>query len=161
MTSSTETFDYIVVGGGLAGCTLASLLSKTQSSTSILLIEAGADASKHPLTQAPLACFAAHGSDIDWNFKTAPQCHLGNRSLYAAAGKALGGGSATNYGNWTRGSRHDYDRWGVLVGDRRWGYDGLLPYFEMIEKDYIKIASVSESSPDRKTLYEKGYSRDG
>ncbi|EXJ61780.1 hypothetical protein A1O7_02210 [Cladophialophora yegresii CBS 114405] len=150
MASTKDTFDYIVVGGGLAGCTLASLLPKSLASTSVLLIEAGADVSKHPLTQTPMGCFAAHGSEIDWNYETVPQPHLNNRSLYNGAGKALGGSTATNYGSWTRGSRFDYDRWAQVVGDSRWGYDGLLPYFEKIEKDHITNVAVSKSSPNRK-----------
>ncbi|OCT49793.1 glucose dehydrogenase [Cladophialophora carrionii] len=150
MDSAKDTFDYIVVGGGLAGCTLASLLSKSPASPSVLLIEAGADVSEHPLTQAPMGAFAAHGSDIDWNYQTVPQTHLNNRSLYNGAGKALGGGTAINYASWTRGSRFDYDRWAGLVGDSRWGYDGLLPYFEKIETDHITNVAVSKSSPNRK-----------
>ncbi|KIW31180.1 uncharacterized protein PV07_02848 [Cladophialophora immunda] len=150
MAAAEGTFDYIIVGGGIAGCTLASLLSKSKSTPSVLLIEAGADVSAHPLTQAPLACFGAHGSDIDWNYKTVPQPHLNDRSLYEAGGKALGGGSATNYATWTRGSKVDYDRWGKLVGDARWSYDGLLPYFERTEKDHISVVTVSKSSPNRK-----------
>ncbi|KAJ9606037.1 hypothetical protein H2200_009886 [Cladophialophora chaetospira] len=150
MGSHKDTFDYIVVGGGLAGCTLASLLSKSASAPSVLLIEAGADASKHPLTQAPLACFGAHKSDLDWNYTTVPQPHLNDRSLYNAAGKALGGGSVTNYASWTRGSKFDYDRWGDVVGDDRWSYNGLLPYFEKIEKEYITAVTILESSPNRK-----------
>ncbi|KIY02456.1 uncharacterized protein Z520_02595 [Fonsecaea multimorphosa CBS 102226] len=150
MAAAENIFDYIIVGGGIAGCTLASLLSKSKSSPSVLLIEAGPDVSGHPITQAPLACFAAHGSDIDWNYKTVPQRHLNDRPLYEAGGKALGGGSATNYATWTRGPKFDYDRWGKLVGDARWSYDGLLPYFEKTEKDYISTGTVSKSSPNRK-----------
>ncbi|KIW88168.1 uncharacterized protein Z519_11279 [Cladophialophora bantiana CBS 173.52] len=143
-------FDYIIVGGGIAGCMLASLLLKSKPSPSALLIEAGPDMSNHPLTQAPLACFAAHGSDIDLNYKTVPQAHLDNRLLYEAGGKAFGGGSATNYATWTRGSKFDYDRRGGLLGDSRWSYNGLLHYFEKIERDYISTVAVSESSSSRK-----------
>lgn len=150
MSSNQKSFDYIIVGGGLAGCTLGSFLSKSELSPSVLLIEAGSDASKHPLTQAPLACFAAHGSDLDWNYQTVPQPQLDNRSLYNPAAKALGGGTVTNYATWTRGSKFDYDRWGSIVGDARWSYDGLLPYFQKIEKEHISSVSVSKSSPDRK-----------
>lgn len=164
MATTDHTFDYIVVGGGLAGCTLASLLKKSNSSSSILLIEAGPDVSHHPLTQTPLACFAAHYSDLDWNYTTVPQTHLDNRQLYQAAGKALGGGSATNYATWVRGSKFDYDRWGALVDDPQWSYRGLLPYLEKIERrvsqgddgstkddngDHIATISVSGSSPNR------------
>lgn len=162
MASSNDDYDYIVVGGGLAGCTLASLLrSSKDSSPSVLLIEAGPDVSEHPLTQTPLACFGAHFSSLDWNYTTVPQTHLDHRPTYQAAGKALGGGSATNYGTWTRGSKFDYDRWGKLVGDDRWSYDGLLPYFEKVEsrhganttagnEGHITAISVSQSSKNRK-----------
>jgi choline dehydrogenase-like flavoprotein len=149
MCSTNDAFDYVIVGAGLAGCTLASLLSKSPSSPSILLIEAGQDATSHPLTQAPLACFAAHRSDLDWNYHTVNQPHLNNRSLYNAGGKALGGGTVTNYGTWTRGPRRDYDRWGARVDDKRWSYDGLLPYFEKIDKEHITSVSTSQSHPDR------------
>lgn len=72
MTDSTplKEADYIIVGGGLAGCTLASRLSRGNPSLSILLIEAGQDAKGHPLTSAPLASFGAHYSELDWAYST-------------------------------------------------------------------------------------------
>lgn len=144
MSLTKDTFDYIVVGGGISGSTLASTLHKTNPALSILLIEAGPDVSKHPLTQTPLACFAAHFSDLDWNYTTTAQPHLDDRTTYHAAGKALGGGSAINYGTWTRGSKFDFDRWGTLVGDDRWSYEGFLPYFDQIEKKKRTSSSHGE-----------------
>jgi choline dehydrogenase-like flavoprotein len=79
-----------------------------------------------------LDCFRAHRTDIDWAYLTAPQQNLSGRSLYSPAG-ALGGGSAINYGTWLRGPARDYDTWAKCVADRRWSYDGLLPYFQRCE----------------------------
>ena len=129
-------FDFIIVGGGLAGCALASRLKQGNPSFSVVIIEAGGEAKGHSLTSAPLSCFAAHGSDIDWSYTTAPQIHLDNRRCYAAGGKVLSGGSATNYGTWTRGSAFDYDHWAEVVGDSRWSYTGMLPYFRKTESHY-------------------------
>ncbi|KAL4927675.1 GMC family oxidoreductase [Aspergillus undulatus] len=133
-TNTTNIYDYIIAGGGLAGCTLASLLSSRHADSNILVIEAGSDVAKHPLTSSPLACFGAHRSPLDWAYTTVPQAHLNNRECYNAAAKALGGGSAINYGTWTRGDAADYDRWAEVVGDKGWSYEGLLPYFRMVER---------------------------
>ncbi|KAL5357225.1 hypothetical protein BJX96DRAFT_144088 [Aspergillus floccosus] len=156
--------DYIIVGGGIAGCALAARLSEKASSLKILLIEAGANAATHPLTSTPLACFGAHFSDLDWAYTTVPQKHLDGRKSYIGAGKALGGGSAINYGSWTRGNAADFDQWAKLVDDDGWSYEGLLPYFKTAETHFddeadptvhgsrgpIHNSSVSASHPDRK-----------
>ncbi|RDW70528.1 GMC family oxidoreductase [Aspergillus mulundensis] len=162
---SSEPYDYIIIGGGLAGCTLAGLLSTTPSPPRILLIEAGPSVATHPLTSSPLACFGAHFSPLDWAYKTTPQPHLNNRECYNAAAKALGGGSAINYGTWTRGNKADYDRWAEIVGDERWSYKGLLGSFRAMEsvtelggmqseehgvQGPIHNVSVTGSSPERK-----------
>ncbi|KAL3483100.1 alcohol oxidase [Aspergillus germanicus] len=132
------TYDYILVGGGLTGCALASRLASLDPTLHILLIEAGPNVSTHPLTSTPLACFAAHHSALDWDYTTTPQPHLNNRTCYNSAGKALGGGTAVNYGTWTRGNAADYDLWGRVVGDEeRWGYaNGLLEYFKRTETHF-------------------------
>lgn len=161
---TTQKFDYVIIGGGLAGCTLASRLHEGNSSLSILIIEAGIDPTGHPLTSAPLASFASHMSNIDWAYTSVPQPGLDNRTTYGPAGKALSGGTATNYGTWTRGSSVDYDLWAKLVGDVRWSYNGLLPYFRKTETHYdsngnmaqhgfkgpIHTKNISGSSPIRK-----------
>ncbi|CAL5874033.1 uncharacterized protein PFLUO_LOCUS8319 [Penicillium psychrofluorescens] len=155
--------DYIIIGGGLTGCALATRLAESQSSRRILVIEAGPNVAGHPLTSAPLACFGAHGSPLDYAFNTVPQTHLNGRECYNSAGKALGGSSAINYGTWTRGNRGDYDRWAEKVGDPGWSYEGLLPYSKRSETHFdaglnptqhgyhgpIHNISVSASSPKR------------
>jgi choline dehydrogenase-like flavoprotein len=156
--------DYIIIGGGLAGCVLASRLKQGNPSKSVLLIEAGQDPVNHPLTTAPLACFATHYSDLDYAFTTVPQVNMDNRECYAAAAKALSGGSAINYGTWTRGPAADFDLWAERVNDPSWGYQELLPYFKKTEKwmqikgadsgerglsGPVHVVSVSQSDPNR------------
>ncbi|KAJ5087817.1 glucose dehydrogenase [Penicillium angulare] len=161
---SDTTYDYIIIGGGLAGSALTGRLAELQPSCSILLLEAGADVAGHPLTGSPMACFGAHGSPLDWSYTTVPQKHLDGRQCYNAAGKALSGGTATNYGTWTRGNAVDYDLWAQLVNDDAWSYKGLLPYFKRSETHWdknadtavhgtsgpIHNATVESSSDDRK-----------
>ncbi|KAF2875852.1 glucose dehydrogenase [Massariosphaeria phaeospora] len=160
----SETKDIIIVGGGIAGCVLASRLHQRNKATKILLIEAGKNVVGHPLTSNPLDCFQAHFSELDWAYSTVPQPNLGNRNCYAAAGKALSGGAAVNYGTWTRGNAVDYDLWADVVKDKAWNYDGFLPYFRKTENHHdanadakahgfdgpVVTASVTSSSPSRK-----------
>ncbi|PQE30232.1 glucose dehydrogenase protein [Rutstroemia sp. NJR-2017a WRK4] len=126
-------YDYIIIGGGIAGSVLASRLHETHPSLSILLIEAGLDVSKNPLvTDSANGPFLV-GSELDWGYSTVPQRHLNNRIIANNAGKALGGASAINAGGWIRGDANDYNAWGRLVNDPRWSYKGLLPYFRKTE----------------------------
>ncbi|KAF4635110.1 hypothetical protein G7Y89_g2998 [Cudoniella acicularis] len=155
-------YDYIIIGGGLAGCALAARLAERDDSLSILIIEAGPNVKDHPLCGAPLACFGAHHSPLDWAYWSVPQAHLDGRVCYASAGKALSGSGATNYGTWTRGNAADYNLWAKIVGDESWSYERLLPYFKKTETHFdpdadqhghngpIHNNSVTSSSPDRK-----------
>jgi choline dehydrogenase-like flavoprotein len=158
------TVDYIIVGSGPAGCALASRLHAGNPALSILIIETGPDVSTHPLTTLPLSCFSAHHTALDYDYRTVPQRQLDNKPCYNCGGKALSGSSAINYGTWTRGSATDYDFWAEKVNDRRWSYEGLLPYFRRTEHHFdeegdraqhgfegpIYTASISSSHPERK-----------
>lgn len=86
--------DVIIIGGGIAGCVLASRLHQNHPELSVILIEAGPDISQHPLVKNPAA--PLQHSELDWDYKTVPQVHLNNRICEAAAGKCLSGGSAIN-----------------------------------------------------------------
>lgn len=156
--------DFIIVGGGLAGSALAGRLAEKNSDAKILIIEAGPNLAGHPLTGSPLACFGAHFSPLDWAYRTVPQTHLDGRQCYASGGKGMGGGSAVNYGSWTRGNAADYNHWARIVDDPAWSYEALVPYFKRTETHFdpaadpevhgrtgpIHNVSVSASSADRK-----------
>ncbi len=105
--SNPNTSDFLIIGGGLAGSVIASRLAESRPKATITVLEAGNDETSNPLTASPLACFGAHFSPLDWVYWTVPQKHLDNKPRYAAAGKALGGSSAVNYGTWTRGPKSD------------------------------------------------------
>ena len=155
--------DFIVVGGGLTGCALASRLHKAVASVSVLLIEAGPDATGDPRVVSPMGCFALGRSELDWSYQTTLQPNTKNRSHYNAAGKTLGGGSVINYGGWTRGDATDYDDWARVAGDTRWSYKGMLPFFKKSEHHFdlnadpqqhgfagpMHYVSVSASDPQR------------
>ncbi|KAI0382494.1 putative GMC oxidoreductase [Hypomontagnella monticulosa] len=137
---ATEGWDYIVVGGGLAGCVLASRLKEYQKSARILIVEAGPDVSKNSeILKYSSLNFV--GGEFDWAYKSAPQKNYGGRQVDIPSGRALGGGSVINGCGWFRGSKADYDSWGEAVGDERWSYDGQLPYFKKTEKWYNGLNS--------------------
>ncbi len=156
--------DYVIIGGGLTGCALASRLYEGDPSLEIIVLEAGIDASDNPKTRNLEGAFALAGSDLDYNYKSTPQPNTGNRVYTLTAGKVLGGGSILNYGGWARGDARDYDQWGRAVGDERWSYKGLLPYLRKAENHYeaykdpeqrgsdgpIRVTSVLESDSKRR-----------
>ena len=109
-----STFDYIIIGAGIAGTVLASRLHQKNPTLSVLLIEAGHDQSQHPHVPGPLTVALLKGSKADWNYATTPQKHLNGRQCYAAAGKGLGGGSIINYGKYfviIRAAQDPYQRY--------------------------------------------------
>ncbi|KAI0013561.1 GMC oxidoreductase [Xylariaceae sp. FL0662B] len=139
---ATEGWDYIIAGGGLAGCVVASRLKQYQNSARILIVEAGPDVSGNKEILHFMSLFPI-GDSFDWGYKTVPQKGYGGRQVDIASGRALGGGSVINKCGWFRGSRADYDSWGEAVGDQRWSYDGQLPYFKMTEKWFNGVDSKS------------------
>ena len=98
MNMSKPSYDIVICGGGLAGCTLASRLSVSRPDLQVALIEAGGDVSQHPVVPIPIAAPSLLGTELDWNFETVPQKKLDNRPREAHAGKALSGGAVLNFG---------------------------------------------------------------
>ena len=126
-----EEFDYLIVGGGSAGCVLAARLSE-DSDTRVLLLEAGAR-DWHPFIHMPLGVGQIRQANLyDWGYRSEPQAHLNGRRIELRRGKVLGGSSSVNFMAHNRGNRSDYDRW-VRMGTPQWSYDKLLPYFKRLE----------------------------
>jgi choline dehydrogenase-like flavoprotein len=97
-THESQVFDIIVVGGGTAGCVVATRLQQRKPTLSILVLEAGEDLSKNPDVYSPQAGALLLGSDADWKYSSVPQANLNGRSIYYQAGKGLSGSAAVNTG---------------------------------------------------------------
>ncbi|KIK53250.1 hypothetical protein GYMLUDRAFT_100419 [Collybiopsis luxurians FD-317 M1] len=130
-TSGRE-FDVVIVGGGTAGCVLASRLSENPS-IKVLLIEAGSSYDSNIFTRAPLAFTQAFKTAADWAYETTAQGNMNGRKLYVPRGKILGGSSAINAMVYHHCSPSDFDRWDKEAAPG-WSYKELLPYFLKSER---------------------------
>lgn len=126
------TFDYIVVGAGSAGAPIAARLSE-RPEVKVLLIEAGGQG-KDLSVKIPAAFSKQFRTDLDWDYLTEPEPHLGGRKVYHPRGKMLGGSSGQNAMIYIRGNRADFDGW-ADAGAKGWSYDEVLPYFKRSEKN--------------------------
>ncbi len=121
-----EKYDFIIVGGGPAGCVLARRLVDC-GAVSVLLLEAG-PSDWHPLLHMPAGFTKLTGESHSWGYETAPQTGLNSKRVWYPQARVLGGGSSINAQLYTRGNRWDYDNW-AAHGCTGWGYDEVLPYF--------------------------------
>ena len=134
MKSPSEA-DYVVVGGGSAGCAVASRLAA--SGASVILIEAGKDDRRNFMVNKPGMIGPMHAEPrlkrlVDWGYHTVPQAHARNRELPQPRGKVLGGSSSINGLLWVRGNRANYDAW-EAEGNDGWNADGVNEVYRRIE----------------------------
>ena len=146
MADHDRGYDYVIVGGGSAGCALANRLSADES-TSVLVLEAGRrDWRFDVYIHMPAALSFPIGNRFyDWQYTSEPEPHMGGRRVYHARGKVLGGSSSINGMIFQRGNPLDYERWAADPGMERWDYAHCLPYFKRMEQC---LAGDDHSGPD-------------
>jgi choline dehydrogenase-like flavoprotein len=120
-------YDFIIVGGGTAGLTLAARLSE-DSNRSVLVLEAGGSPEAVALYKSPGGDLDVLGTPIDWAYTTLPQSTLNGRQIQYGGGRCLGGSSAINGLTYARGSASVYDQWAEM-GNSGWSWDDVFPLF--------------------------------
>ncbi|NJR79303.1 choline dehydrogenase [Sphingomonas corticis] len=161
-------YDYVIVGGGSAGCALAARLSEDPAA-SVCLLEAGG-ANTELLVRMPAGVgnlIKAKGKH-NWGFWTEPEPHLDGRRLWWPRGKGLGGSSSINGMVYTRGHPRDYDEWRQF-GLTGWSWEDVLPYFRRLEGHHrgeceglhgadgpLRISGGESDSPFHDALIEAG-----
>ncbi len=128
-------FDYVIVGGGSAGCVLANRLSEDPD-VRVLLLEAGGR-DRHPLIHMPVGFAKMTDGPHTWGFATAPQKHANNREIAYAQARVIGGGSSINAEVFTRGNPVDYDRWAEQEGCDGWAFKDIRQHFLRSEGNSI------------------------
>ncbi|MFK7945271.1 MAG: GMC family oxidoreductase [Paracoccaceae bacterium] len=127
-----DTFDYIIVGAGSAGCVLANRLTADPGVTVCLLEAGGRD--WHPYIHLPAGFIKTfHMPSVNWLYQMDPSEGTAGRKIAAPRGKTLGGSSSINGHIYNRGQAADYDHW-AQRGNRGWGYADVLPYFKRLER---------------------------
>jgi len=129
VSSSSSTTDYVVIGGGSAGCVITQRL--VEAGKSVTLLEVGPP-DNHPFIHIPATFVRIIGSHRSFMYKSEPEPGIGGRTLYVPQGRTLGGGSSINAMIYIRGQAEDYDTWRDL-GCPGWGYADVLPIFKRSE----------------------------
>jgi choline dehydrogenase-like flavoprotein len=120
-------YDYIIIGGGSAGCVMAARLSE-MADASVLLLEAG-PRDTNPYIHIPVGFAKMTSGKLIWGYETAPLKHANNRKAVYPQARVLGGGSSINAEIYTRGCPEDYDHWAKNLGCEGWSWNDLKPYF--------------------------------
>jgi choline dehydrogenase len=129
-SNSAASADYVVVGGGWAGCIVAARLSEDPRRR-VLLLEAGGENTYEQAYYASGA-HAMWADETNWGFSSTPQSELGGRTISHPRGRVIGGSAAINVGSWSRGIADDYDAW-ERAGASGWGWRGALDTFKRVE----------------------------
>lgn len=134
-----QEFDVIIVGGGTAGCVMASRLS-TIPRLRILLLEAGADRNEDPKVQTPLSSRRMFKDpNYDWSYETVPQVNLNNRVIEQTRGRMIGGSSAINSHSLVFPNVDMHDTWASMIGDAKWSWEQMKDHYSTFQ-NYIKAS---------------------
>nr|WP_314091888.1 GMC family oxidoreductase N-terminal domain-containing protein [uncultured Shinella sp.] len=156
---SRDAFDYIVVGGGSAGCLLANRLSRDPA-TRVLLLEAGRK-DDYPWIHIPVGYLYCIGNPrTDWLYKTEPDAGLNGRSLRYPRGKTLGGCSSINGMIYMRGQARDFDGWAAATGDDGWSWQNCLPDF-MAHEDHYRLDNGADPKTGGNSRFSDMHGRGG
>ncbi|KZW03649.1 alcohol oxidase [Exidia glandulosa HHB12029] len=133
VTFAATTYDFVVVGGGTAGLTVAARLAEAHFTVGVL--EAGQYRPNDPVIDVPKNFGTAVGNaNYDWIYATVPQLNVNNRSIRHPRGKVLGGSSAINFEMFNRPAKQEYSAWSALnLGKGQWDWTGILPYLKKSE----------------------------
>jgi choline dehydrogenase len=131
--SKSTTFDYVIAGGGTAGCVLAGRLTEDPK-VRVLMVEAGRK-DRHPFIHVPAGFAKLTTGPYQWGFTSAPQRACGDRVILLPQGKVLGGGGSINAQVFTRGIASDYDTWEREYGAKGWSFADIQRYFLLSENN--------------------------
>jgi len=134
--ATIRNFDYVIVGGGTAGCVLANRLSANPA-TKVLMIEAGGNGKAFYVNMPMGLAFLVGNPKYDWVYKSEPEPYLDGRRMNLPRGRLLGGSSSINGMVYVRGHAYDFDSWAQL-GNRGWAWSDVLPYFKKSESFHRK-----------------------
>ena len=133
MTASPS-HDFIIVGAGAAGCTLAWQLARSRAAPRVLLLEAGGRNDDPALRAHAAALFTKDQTPLNWGYKSEPAAAAHGRRIELDRGRGLGGSTAINFTSWTRGPRDEYDAIAELVGDDAWRWPEVARRYRALER---------------------------
>ncbi|EHK22083.1 uncharacterized protein TRIVIDRAFT_151210 [Trichoderma virens Gv29-8] len=138
-TDSEAKYDFIIVGAGPAGCSLASHLAASPAKPSVLLLEAGGDNSDINARVGVNRFIQIANPELTYPYESVPQYHLGGRALKLERGRGLGGSSCINFTLWDVGARDDWEKIAQLTGDNMWNWQNVQKRFRELEDFHGKV----------------------